>query len=74
MKKRVSIIFLLIFINISVFAEVGAGYYFRFNNFKLSIDFNEYALDRYLQEDEKYIDALFASGENNHHASIRKHQ
>ena len=57
MKKRVSIIFLLIFINISVFAEVGAGYYFRFNNFKLSIDFNEYALDRYLQEDEKYIDA-----------------
>lgn len=57
MNKRVSIIFLLIFINISVFAEVGAGYYFRFNNFKLSIDFNEYALDRYLQEDEKYIDA-----------------
>ena len=47
MKKRVSIIFLLIFINISVFAEVGAGYYFRFNNFKLSIDFNEYALNAY---------------------------
>ena len=58
MRKRIFFCYFIVcLIALPVFAEVGAGYYFRFNNFKLSIDFNEYALDRYLQEDEKYIDA-----------------
>ena len=42
MRKRIFFCYFIVcLIALPVFAEVGAGYYFRFNNFKLSIDFNE---------------------------------
>lgn len=47
----------MILIKVSSFAEVGAGYYFRFNDFSFTMDFNEFALDDYPEQNEKYINS-----------------
>lgn len=47
----------LAFIKTASFAEVGAGYYFRFNDFSFIMDFNEFALDDYPEQDEEYINS-----------------
>ncbi|MDE5580095.1 MAG: hypothetical protein K2I95_01575 [Treponemataceae bacterium] len=57
MKKIFLTLFFLIFIKFSLFAEAGAGYYFRFNDFSFTMDFNEFALDDYLEQNEKYINS-----------------
>lgn len=57
MKKIFLTLFFLVFIKISLFAEVGAGYYFRFNDFKFFMDFNEFALEDYPEQDEEYINS-----------------
>lgn len=58
MKKSISIFFFLTVIKLSLlFAEAGAGYYFRFNNFSFTMDFNEFALDDYPEQNEKYINS-----------------
>lgn len=57
MKKNFLTLFFLILIKVSSFAEVGAGYYFRFNDFSFTMDFNEFALDDYLEQDEAYINS-----------------
>ncbi|MDE6718641.1 MAG: hypothetical protein K2J68_02125, partial [Treponemataceae bacterium] len=57
MKKIFLILFFLAFIKFSLFAEVGAGYYFRFNNFSFTMDFNEFALYDYPEQDEAYINS-----------------
>ena len=58
MKKSISILFFLTVIKLSLlFGEVGAGYYFRFNNFSFTMDFNEFALYDYPEQDEAYINS-----------------
>lgn len=57
MRKIFLALLFLIPTKISLFAEVGAGYYFRFNDFKFYIDFNEFALDDYPEQNEKYINS-----------------
>ena len=57
MKRKILTLFFLIFIKISSFAEAGAGYYFRFNDFSFTMDFNEFALYDYPEQDEAYINS-----------------
>lgn len=57
MKRKILTLFLLTFIKFSLFAEAGAGYYFRFNDFSFTMDFNEFALYDYLEQDEAYINS-----------------
>lgn len=57
MKKNFLTLFFLILIKVSSFAEVGAGYYFRFNDFSFTMDFNEFALYDYPEQDEAYINS-----------------
>ncbi len=55
MKRIFLTLMFLAFIKTASFAEVGAGYYFGFNNFKFYMDFNDFALDDYPEQDEEYI-------------------
>lgn len=57
MKRKILTLFFLAFIKISSFAEAGAGYYFRFNDFSFTMDFNEFALYDYPEQDEAYINS-----------------
>lgn len=57
MKKIFLTLLFLILTKVSSFAEVGAGYYFRFNDFSFTMDFNEFALDDYPEQNEKYINS-----------------
>ena len=57
MKRKILMLFFLTFIKFSSFAEVGAGYYFRFNDFSFTMDFNEFALYDYPEQDEAYINS-----------------
>lgn len=57
MKRKILTLFFLTFIKVSSFAEVGAGYYFRFNDFSFTMDFNEFALYDYPEQDEAYINS-----------------
>ena len=58
MGKSILILFFLTFIKISLFAgEAGAGYYFRFNDFRFFMDFNDFALDDYPEQNEAYINS-----------------
>lgn len=57
MKRIFVTLFFLIFIKISLCAESGAGYYFRFNDFRFFMDFNDFALDDYPKQNEEYINS-----------------
>ena len=57
MKRKILTLFFLTFIKISLSAEAGAGYYFRFNDFSFTMDFNEFALDDYPEQNEKFINS-----------------
>ena len=57
MKKKFLIIYIItIPLSFNCFSETGCGYWFRFNKFKLSIDFNEYALYDFPNENKRYIE------------------
>ena len=60
MKKKFLIIYIItIPLSFNCFSETGCGYWFRFNKFKLSIDFNEYALYDFPNENKRYIEPQY---------------